>query len=340
MGLDDPAIWVLADENSGNVSQCLGVAEALALPYEVKRIAYNKWARLPNIVLGSSILHMTRESAETISSPWPNLVIASGRRTVAVARYIKKRSQASVFLAQLMWPGPPVRDLDLVSAPLHDDMGSNEDIVRTLGAPHNVTVSRLATASDSWKEDLIGLSRPRIAVLIGGDTKRKSFSSAIAGDFGRRCSNMAKSLGGSLMVSTSRRTNPIAMRRFAERLEGEVKLFNWHESRNPNPYLGYLALSDAVIVTGDSMSMCTEACATGRPVFIYAPIGMTAAKHNRLHKHLFEYGAARPLPENSFPETLLNWSYPPINDANLVSNEIRKRMGLSVSESNENAEQV
>ena len=179
MGLDDPAIWVLADENSGNVSQCLGVAEALGLPYEVKRIVYNKWARLPNIVLGSSILHITRESAETISSPWPNLVIASGRRTVAVARYIKKRSQASVFLAQLMWPGRPVRDLDLISAPLHDDMGSNEDIVRTFGAPHNVTVSRLATASDSWKKDLSGLSRPRIAVLIGGDTKRKSFSSAI-----------------------------------------------------------------------------------------------------------------------------------------------------------------
>lgn len=336
MGLDDPVIWALADEYSGNVSQCLGVAEALGLPYEVKRISYNKWARLPNSVLGSSILHITRESAEEICSPWPNLVIASGRRTVAVARYIKKRSQASVFLAQIMWPGRPIKDLDLVSTPLHDDMGSNEDLVRTLGAPHNITLSRLATASDSWKEELSMLSRPRIAVLIGGDSKRKSFSPVMAGDLGSRCSNMAKSLGGSLMVSTSRRTNPVAMRRFAEHLEGEVTIFNWHEGRDPNPYLGYLALSDAVIVTGDSMSMCTEACATGRPVFIYAPIGMTAAKHNRLHKHLFEYGAARPFPEDFSPETVLNWTYPPVNDANLVSNEIRKRMRLSVSGSHEN----
>ncbi len=333
MGLDDPVIWVLADEYSGNVSQCLGVAEALGLPYQVKPIVYNKWATLPNSVLGSNILHITRKSAGAICSPWPDLVIASGRRTVAVARYIKKRSRASVFLAQIMWPGRPVGDLDLVSVPLHDDMGSKEGIVRTLGAPHNITANQLETAAESWQEDLSVLSRPRIAVLMGGDTKRMRFSSIMAGDFGSRCSNMAKALGGSLMVSTSRRTNRIAMRTFVESLDGEVKIFNWHEGNDLNPYLGYLALSDAVIVTGDSMSMCTEACATGRPVFIYAPVGMTAEKHNRLHKHLFEYGAARPLPEVSFPETLLNWTYPPINDATLVSNEIRKRMGLLSSES-------
>ena len=88
------------------------------------------------------------------------------------------------------------------------------------------------------------------------------------------------------------------------------------------------------------MSMCTEACATGRPVFIYAPVGMISEKHRRLHKQLFDYGAARPLPEDSFPKTLLNWTYPPINDAILVSEEIRKRMGLSVSESTEDLERV
>jgi len=239
-----------------------------------------------------------------------------------------------------MWPGRPVGDLDLVSAPLHDDIGCKEGVVRTLGAPHNITAARLAKASKSWKEDLGVLRRPRIAVLMGGDTKRTGFSSRVTRDFGHRCSNMANSLGGSLMVSTSRRTNPIAVRTFLESLEGEVKVFNWHEGKSQNPYLGYLALSDAVVVTGDSMSMCTEACATGRPVFIYAPVGVTAEKHIRLHKRLFEYGAARPLPEHSFPRTMLDWSYQPINDAILVSNEIRRSIGLSVDEPTEGLERV
>ncbi len=37
----------------------------------------------------------------------------------------------------------------------------------------------------------------------------------------------------------------------------------------PNPYLGFLALADALIVTDDSESMLAEACATQKPVSIY-----------------------------------------------------------------------
>ena len=41
-------IWVLADDRVGNVSQCLGVAEALGLPYEIKTIRYDRLGALPN----------------------------------------------------------------------------------------------------------------------------------------------------------------------------------------------------------------------------------------------------------------------------------------------------
>jgi mitochondrial fission protein ELM1 len=34
--------------------------------------------------------------------------------------------------------------------------------------------------------------------------------------------------------------------------------------------MGYLAIADALIVTGESASMLAEACATGKPVYIYA----------------------------------------------------------------------
>jgi mitochondrial fission protein ELM1 len=33
--------------------------------------------------------------------------------------------------------------------------------------------------------------------------------------------------------------------------------------------MGYLALADALVVTGESASMLAEACATGKPVYIY-----------------------------------------------------------------------
>jgi hypothetical protein len=43
----------------------------------------------------------------------------------------------------------------------------------------------------------------------------------------------------------------------------------WSNKGEENPYYGYLALADQFIVTGDSVSMMTEATATGRPVAIY-----------------------------------------------------------------------
>ena len=88
MPIGKKVVWVLADERSGNVSQCVGVADALGLGYKIKRISYNGWARLPNGLLGSKIWHILGESARDICPPWPDIVITCGRRTVSVARYI------------------------------------------------------------------------------------------------------------------------------------------------------------------------------------------------------------------------------------------------------------
>ena len=43
-----------------------------------------------------------------------------------------------------------------------------------------------------------------------------------------------------------------------------------------NPYFGYLALADAIVVTGDSVSMTSEACASGKPVYVAAMAGRGA----------------------------------------------------------------
>ena len=326
MPIGKKVVWVLADEHSGNVSQCIGVAEALDLGYEVKRIFYNGWARLPNRILGSNIWHVVRDSAQGIRPPWPDVVIACGRRTVSVARHIKQASVHPVFLVQLMWPGKPTRGIDLISTPLHDEIVMKKHVVRTLGAPHNITKKILAEAAVSWEGYFDNLSRPRIAVLVGGDTRRTKFTPSMARDLGFTSSALARALGGSLMVSTSRRTSALALRVLTDNLEGEMKMFNWNDGHSRNPYLGYLACSDAVVVTGDSMSMCTESCSTGRPVFIYSPSGLATKKHERLHKSLYKYGAARPFPVGPVADSLLNWTYHPINDAVLIADEIRERL--------------
>ena len=99
-------------------------------------------------------------------------------------------------------------------------------------------------------------------------------------------------------------------------------LSRWGDAGD-NPYAGYLGLADAVIVTGDSVSMCSEACATPGPVYIYAPAALTAPKHGRFHQGLYAAGYARPLAGR-----LEEWRHQPLNAAQDIATEIRKRTGV------------
>lgn len=319
-----PTVWALVDERAGNRSQAMGVADALGFPYELKDIRFGWLARLPNLVLASSLSALSWRSRRSLAPPWPDVVIAAGRRAAPVMRAIKRRSGGRAFLVQLMDPGVPRRDLDLIAVPLHDGVVSGSNVVATTGAAHRVTPEGLATAQTEWAPRFDYLPRPRIAVMVGGPTERRAFTAMMAQTLANQVSALAAGLGGSLLVSTSRRTGNAA-NELIEAITVPHHAYRFQDS-GENPYLGYLAIADAVVVTGDSASMCTEACATGGPVYIYAPRGFVIEKHTRLHVFLFENGYARP-----FEGTLEQWTHPPLNPAPTIAEQVLRRLAVSGS---------
>ncbi len=280
-------IWVLADDRAGNVSQCLGVAEALGVPYIRKNIVYNKAVVLPNMLRGASLCGVDHAKSDALVAPWPDVVIAAGRRLGPVARYIKKQSGAK--LVQLMWPGWPSGDFDLIAVPEHDHLTPRANTVNILGAPHRVTATMLAKEAEQWNAKFAHLPKPHIALLVGGNTKHHRFTPTHARHLGEQASALAQ--GGSLLVTTSRRTEPDSVRALYQAITCEYYAYDWTQG-GANPYFGLLACADQIIVTGDSMSMCSEAVATGKPVHIFAPEEMTSAKHARLHEALVRHGYA------------------------------------------------
>jgi uncharacterized protein len=56
-----------------------------------------------------------------------------------------------------------------------------------------------------------------------------------------------------------------------------------------NPYQGYLAAADCLVVTPDSVNMLSEACATGRPVLTMLPAS-AQGKLLALHTELRDQG--------------------------------------------------
>ena len=111
---DTHLIWVLADDRAGNINQAIGVAEALGKPFKRVDIGYTKLARLPNLIRGASLIGVDEASRSRLIAPWPDLVIAAGRRTAPIARWIKKQSRGHTRICQIMRPdsGLLVRSID------------------------------------------------------------------------------------------------------------------------------------------------------------------------------------------------------------------------------------
>ncbi len=318
-------IWALLDERAGNTSQTLGVADALGLPYEVKNIRFSGLIRLPNPLVWWNTIGITAETRGELSPPWPDITFSTARRLGMVAAFIKRQNPAT-FTAQIQWPGYPGHRLDLVATPMHDGIPEGGNISLTLGAPHRVTREKLAKEGAAWLGTLSHLPSPRIAVLIGGSSNPQNFAVQHAVPLATLSNALATRLGGSLLITTSRRTGPQMPAQMAPRLTCPHYLYAWQEGGTPpaNPYYGFLGLADAVIATGDSVSMCSEACATGKPVFVYEGDDFMSRKHKAFVKEIFARNLAQPLTENS---GIFTPSYH-LDDAGAVAALIRKRAGI------------
>jgi len=289
---DETVIWALADERAGNRAQVLGVAARLGRQFSTKEIAYGGWARLPNSFLGASLLGVTSNTRAGLGPPWPDLVIAAGRRTAPVALAVKRKSAGRTRLVQIMNPGVATQAFDLIVNPAHDGPLAGDNVMTVVGAPNQLTPETLAAARAQWQPAVEEYPAPRVALIVGGGTRRRRFTDRMAEDLAVHASAMARDAGGSLLVTTSRRTGPVVEPLMAA-IDCPHMLYRWGDP-GENPYRGFLACADAIVVTGDSVSMCSEACATGVPVQIYAPHELITDKHARFHANLYEGGYAKP----------------------------------------------
>lgn len=306
-------LWVLLDSRTGSVGQARGVMQQLdPQDFDIveKKLDYNKLSGLPNFMRGKTLIGLTPKTKKNIIAPWPDLVLSTSRRTVPVARYIKKQSRHTKLI-QLMYPGRTgLREFDLAIVPEHDKNKSYfPNIHYIVGGPHRVTEETLAQARTQWQEAFAALPRPLTALIIGGAIKGREFSLENAKDLALRVRSLIQKQGGSLLITTSRRTGEKAEKAIMSILQ-DIPSYNYlWGNKEENPYLGYLACADRIIVTGDSVSMCSEACGTGKPVFVFTGRHWLTRKHIRFVASLYKNSYATALKERNFdfkPKSTLN----------------------------------
>ncbi|CAM0945720.1 unnamed protein product [Alopecurus aequalis] len=251
----------------------------------------------------------------TFDKEGPTLVVACGWDTISYSSSIRHLASENVFVIQIQHPRSRLDRFDLVVTPRHDyyaltASGQQEvpwlfrrwitpqespggNVVLTVGALHQADSAALRLAAIAWHDELAPLPKPLLIVNIGGPANlvRQLITSL---------DNVLDSCG-SVRISFSRRTpqkvSDIIFKEFAE----HPKVYIWDGE--------------------DSISMLSEACSTGKPVYV---IGTEHCKwkFSAFHKTLRERGVVRPF--TGLEDISNSWSYPPLNDAIEVATRVRE----------------
>jgi mitochondrial fission protein ELM1 len=145
---------------------------------------------------------------------------------------------------------------------------------------------------------------------------------ALAHALGRKVARLTTQLRGSVLATTSRRTGGEATDALAAGLSRSLHLlYRWGEP-GENPYLGFLATADAIVVTADSESMLSEACTTAAPVYVALP-ELAGPRQRRLIASLIKAGQVRPLESSLAP-----WPRRELDESGRVASEILRRFPL------------
>ncbi|MBN9673537.1 mitochondrial fission ELM1 family protein [Roseibium aggregatum] len=307
------SVWVLTDGKAGDLVQCTGVAAALGCAFETRRIApkppFSWW--LP---FGPTDPREWESRPDSpIAPPWPDIAIASGRRAAAYLRRIKRRSSGKTFTVFLKDPRTGPKSADLIWVPEHDKL-RGPNVLVTPTSPHKLSRARLDDLRSDTGAEILKLTAPRVAVLIGGDSRHHTFTEADQNRLLNALRELARTEGASLMITGSRRT-PAGL---AYGLAGLAKTGGhlYWTGEAPNPLGAYLANADAVVATADSTNMIGEAAVTGKPVHVFHPSG-GHAKITRFLDNLQRLGVVHP-----FPGPLKTTTYEPIDATPVIARRI------------------
>jgi uncharacterized protein len=314
--------WIVTDGRMGTAVTASGIAAELGLNAEHKRVVPRSlWSTLPSW----TVLDPRERFDGTISAfapPWPEIAIAAGRGTIPYLTALRRASEGATYTVILQHPRTRTDIADLIWCPAHERVNA-PNVISTLTSPHGMRPHRLAALRRTPVAEIESLGRPLTAVLLGGNNRVYTFDAATLERLAECLHNLAMS-GGSFLITPSRRTTAALLRTVTDATKGAKRIIWAREGSNP--YWTFLAHADLTVVTADSVNMTSEACVTGRPVYVFEPSG-GSEKFNRFHAGLRAYGATRSLTTSTQADE--SWSYAPLDAAPPIAGEILRRFNAA-----------
>lgn len=252
-----PRLWMLMAARHGDNAQLRALAADLGRPAREISLSHNALCRVPNAVLGASLVSL-RGERKALTPPWPDIVLGIGRRSVPMARWIAGQSGGRTRLVWLGRPRAPLRHFSLVLATPQYAMPDAPNLLR-LSLPWHATMGEPAASGPG----------SHVLAVLGGPSKSAALGAETVDTLAARAAARARALRLPLLATTAPRTPSPLAERFRERLGAGARLYDWQASGGrDNPYRAWLAAAAEIVMTGDSVSVLADAAWTDRPVTV------------------------------------------------------------------------
>ncbi|HKP22714.1 MAG TPA: ELM1/GtrOC1 family putative glycosyltransferase [Dongiaceae bacterium] len=262
-----PRVWLLFGERRGDNAQVLALAQMLGWPHEIKQLRWQSDYDVDPAEAGISLSGLDTAASDSLTAPWPDIVVGIGYRSAPVSRWIGQQA-GRVINIRLGRPRTDLKPYDLVITTPQYGLPPAPN-VRELPLPLvKADDEAMAKAIARWRPAFEKLPAPRIAVLLGGPTQHMAFDENVARTLARDLEVFATRAGGSLLITSSPRS-PSGLKAILESALSAPHFLFEFQAGSDNPYLALLALGDAAIVTSDSASMIADAAAFARPLLVY-----------------------------------------------------------------------
>ncbi|MCF6263605.1 MAG: mitochondrial fission ELM1 family protein [Xanthomonadales bacterium] len=272
---NDKVILLLDDGRAGHLHQSAALAASL-IKAQIRTSTdnYNSRTRIEPVSLAAA--------EALITLPPASLLIGCGRRAAACSLALKKRFGSSVNSIQILNPVVSKRALehnwDWLLIPMHDYL-QGPNIINFLGS--------LVTTPPPLSRD-----NSRLVLLLGGATDYLSWDESSLNNW----LEQAQQQSMPVTVCCSRRTPRAIVRR--------LRAWSMHasdhslvESDDADGYRKALACAAEFWVSGDSINMLAEACASDRPVRV---LGAESAR-GKLQDYIHQLNKRGRFEKNSVP---------------------------------------
>jgi KDO2-lipid IV(A) lauroyltransferase len=222
---------------------------------------------------------LTEESYGRVMKIKTDFIVSCGSSAAGVNNLLSRDHNAKSIV--VLKPGIlNCRRFDLVILPQHETPpGESKDVhvAITKAAPNLVTPEY----QEEQKEQLLkqyshlkGNLRLKIGLFIGGDSKNILLTEQQIKTLVHQITEAAREINADILATTSRRTPPAIEQMLQKRLRTHAHcplLILAGRDEVPSAVGGILGLSDINVVSGDSISMISEAASSGKDTIVFTP---------------------------------------------------------------------